>query len=37
MQSQREAENMIVEAYAALLLGFLSKERLVLSIGVFSK
>lgn len=26
MQSQREAENMIVEAYAALLLGFLSKE-----------
>lgn len=25
-QGQREAENMIVEAYAALLLGFLSKE-----------
>ena len=30
MQGAREAEMMIVEAYAALLLGFLSIERLVI-------
>jgi hypothetical protein len=34
MQGEREAEMMIVEAYAALLLGFLSIERLVICSAV---
>lgn len=35
LQGEKEAEKMIVEAYAALLLAFLSTERFIFSLECF--
>lgn len=34
LQGEKEAEKMIIEAYSALLLAFLSTDRLVKSFGI---